>query len=156
MIEVPFLTPEPIDADTLEERVRGAESGAVVTFQGVVSPDREGAGRLEHLVYEAYEPMALKEMALLARETRERWPLTRVLAQHRTGRVNVGETSLFIAVSSPGRSEGFEACRFVLDRIRSRVPLWKKDVFADGATRWSTRHHETMLLSDDVIEISQG
>ncbi len=156
MMTLPFLTADPIDVGALEQKVRRDEPDAVVTFQGVVRRDRTGQGEIDHLLYEAYEPMAQKEMARILREMKARWPRTQAVLQHRVGRVNVGETSVFIAVSSPRRAQAFEACRYAMDRIKTAVPLWKKDVYTNGGSRWTLLHHETLLVSDTAVAIPES
>lgn len=156
MITLPFLTDETIDAETLEDRVRTEEHGAVVTFQGVVRRDRTELGEIDHLVYEAYGPMAEREFSRILKEVSTKWPQAAAVIQHRLGRVRVGETSVFIAVSSPHRGQAFEACRHAIDQIKTTVPLWKKDVCSNGKTEWSVCHHETMLLADTSVVIPQS
>lgn len=103
------------------------------------------------LEFEAFEIMGEMEMAQILKEVKEKWPGTHMLWQHRLGRIPVGETSLFLVVSSPQRAAAFSACHYALDQMKSRVPLWKKDVFSDGTSRWSDHHRETMLISDSVL-----
>lgn len=148
MIQIPFLSPETINAPDLEQRVRSSATGAVVTFQGVVRGDRTKEGDIDHLFYEAYETMALKQMEWVLDALRKRWPEAEAAIQHRLGRVPVGETSVFIAVNAPKRQDAFEACRFAIDQVKARVPLWKKNVYTNGRSDWTIRPHETMLVSD--------
>jgi molybdopterin synthase catalytic subunit len=142
MMTLPFLTDDPIDAETLEDRVRTEEHGAVVTFQGVVRRDRTDIGVIDHLVYEAYVPMAEREFSRILKEVSTRWPQAAAVIQHRVGRVNVGETSVF--------------CRHAIDQIKTAVPLWKKDVCSNGKSEWTVCHHETMLLADTSVVIPQS
>lgn len=151
MEEVPFFTIGPIAVDGIEERARQSEPGAVVSFQGVVRRDRTHEGDVTALEFESYETMGELEMAQILEEAKEKWPGTHMLWQHRLGRIPVGETSLFLVVSSPQRAAAFSACHYALDQMKTRVPLWKKDVFADGTSRWSDHHRETMLISDSVL-----
>jgi molybdopterin synthase catalytic subunit len=148
MIQIPFLSEESIDAPALEQKARSSAKDAVVTFQGVVRGDRTKEGDIDHLFYEAYESMALKQMEWIVGELRKRWPNCEAAIQHRTGRVPVGKISLFIAVSAPARQEAFDACRFAIDQVKTRVPLWKKNVYTNGKSDWLLRSHETMLVSD--------
>ena len=156
MIIVPFLTPDPIDVNSLEQRARSEEPGAVVTFQGVVRGDRTPEGLIDHLLYEADEAAALKEFAAILREIPAHWPGAAGAVQHRLGRVRAGETSLFIAVSAPKRSAAFQACRFAADQIKTRVPIWKNDVYADATARRTVLPHQTILLSDAAIIIQES
>ena len=125
------ITREPIDLQIVELAVADPASGAVVSFAGTVR--NENAGRqVIKLEYEAYEPMALGEIRRIAEEAGERWPLSRVAVAHRIGVLEIGEISVAIAVSAPHRGEAFEACRFVIDRIKEIVPIWKKEHFEGG------------------------
>lgn len=151
MEEVPFFTTRPIAVDGIEERARQSELGAVVSFQGVVRRDRTLEGNVTALEFEAFEIMGEMEMGQILKEVKEKWPGTHMLWQHRLGRIPVGETSLFLVVSSPQRAAAFAACHYALDQMKSRVPLWKKDIFSDGTSRWSGQHRETMLISDSVL-----
>ena len=151
MEEVPFFTIGPIAVDGIEERARQCETGAVVSFQGVVRRDRTHGGNVTALEFEAYETMGEWEMGQILEEVKEKWPGTHMLWQHRLGRIPVGETSLFLVVSSPQRADAFSACHYALDQMKSRVPLWKKDIFSNGSARWSDDHRETLLISDSVL-----
>ncbi len=125
------ITRERIDPGALEREVADPAAGAVVTFVGATR--RENAGRrVIRLEYEAYEPMALAQMRKLAREAGERWKIIRIAIRHRTGVVEIGETSVAIAVSAVHRAEAFEACRFAIDRLKESVPIWKKEYFEGG------------------------
>src|SRR3990170_4703203 len=125
------LTAAPLDPARLVEHVRRDESGAVALFFGVVRNNSMGR-RVLYLEYDAYPEMAQKVMRQIAREAMARWPLTEVAMQHRTDRLEVGETSLLIAVSSAHRQEAFEACHYLVDRFKEVVPIWKKEVFEGG------------------------
>ncbi|MBL0350496.1 MAG: molybdenum cofactor biosynthesis protein MoaE [Elusimicrobia bacterium] len=152
----PFLCHDPIDVDTLEGNRRQGEPGAVVSFQGVVRRDRTPRGEVAGLTYEAFEPLAESEMADILAELRARWPGADALARHRLGDVRVGETGLLLVVTAPSSAEAFQACHYALDQMKTRIPLWKKDRYADGSGEWSTQHRETMLISDSVLTIPQS
>ena len=125
------LGTKPIDLALLERNVADPGAGAIVAFRGTTR--RENAGRaVLRLEYEAYEPMALAEMRKLAREAGERWKIVRIAIAHRIGVVEIGETSVAIAVSAAHRAEAFEACRFAIDRLKEIVPIWKKEYFEGG------------------------
>jgi molybdopterin synthase catalytic subunit len=113
----------------------GPGDGAVATFAGVVRDNQDGRA-VDHLEYEAHEPMAVKQMNRLAREATDRWGLTSVSMQHRLGPMTIGEVSVFIAVAAPHRAEAMEACRWLIDTLKSEVPIFKKEFFADGAMDW--------------------
>ena len=120
-----------IDVAALEREVSDPAAGAIVSFTGTTR--RDNAGRVViRLEYEAYEPMALSEMRKLAVEAGARWKITRIAIAHRVGVVEIGETSVAIAVSAPHRAEAFEACRFAIDRLKEIVPIWKKEHFEGG------------------------
>jgi molybdopterin synthase catalytic subunit len=126
------LVSEPIDADALVRNVRAGEDGAVVTFDGCVRNQSHGRRTL-YLDYEAYEPMVLAKIRDIAVQMHAKFPIHRVAIVHRLGRLQIGDTSIFIAVSAPHRPAAFEACRFAIDTIKRTVPIWKKEYFEDGA-----------------------
>lgn len=128
------VTDQPIDPDPLYSEVLEDRDGAVVTFCGVVR-DHSGDRRTDHLVYEAYPAMAQKKMAEIGNEIRERWSIGDLAIVHRTGRLEVGEISVLIAVASPHRGDGFAACQYAIDRLKETVPIWKKEVTPEG-TYW--------------------
>src|SRR5215212_117557 len=121
----------PIDLAQLAEAVRTDECGAVCTFLGVARLYSRGR-EVIHLEYEAYPEMAEKKMAEIAEEIRERWGTDRVAMLHRTGVLAIGEASVGIAVASPHRREAFEACQYAIDRLKTIVPIWKKEVWSNG------------------------
>jgi len=125
------VTSEPLDPERLITHVRRDESGAVAVFLGVVRDNSMGR-RVLYLEYDAYPEMATRVMRLIAEEAMARWPITDIAMQHRTGRLEIGEASLLIAVSSPHRREAFEACHHLVDRFKEVVPIWKKEVWEDG------------------------
>ncbi len=120
-----------VDVAWLERQVAAAAAGAIVTFAGTTREGNAGR-RVVKLEYEAYEPMALSEMRKLAREAGERWKIVRIAIAHRVGTVEIGATSVAIAVSAAHRAEAFEACRFAIDRLKEIVPIWKKEYFEGG------------------------
>jgi MoaE-MoaD fusion protein len=126
------LVREPIDMAALVRHVRTAEDGAVVTFDGCVRNQSHGRSTL-YLDYEAYESMALAKIREIGAQIHEKFSIDRVAIAHRLGRLEIGETSVFIAVSSPHRPAAFDACRFAIDTLKRTVPIWKKEYFADGA-----------------------
>jgi len=126
------LVVEPIDAAAVVRHVRAGEDGAVVTFDGCVRNQSHGRRTL-YLDYEAYEPMALAKIREIAAEMHAKFPIHRVAIVHRLGRLQIGETSIFIAVSAPHRPAAFDACRFAIDTLKRTVPIWKKEYFEDGA-----------------------
>ena len=127
-----LLVQKAIDADALVRHVRTASDGAIVTFDGCVRNQSHGRPTL-YLDYEAYESMALAKMREIAAEIHARFSIDRVAIAHRLGRLEIGETSVFIAVSAPHRAAAFEACRVAIDTLKRSVPIWKKEYFEDGA-----------------------
>jgi len=126
------LTRERIPAETLVEHVRTSGDGAVVTFDGCVRNHSHGRSTL-HLEYQAYESMALDKMREIAARVHEQFVIDRIAMVHRLGRLEIGETSVFIAVSAAHRAAAFDACRWAIDTLKHTVPIWKKEFFADGA-----------------------
>jgi molybdopterin synthase catalytic subunit len=126
------LVRERIDRDALVEKLKQAADGAVVVFDGIVRDNTRGRKTL-YLDYEAYEEMALAQMEKLAREAAEKYPIDRVGIVHRLGRLEIGESSIVIAVTSAHRAAAFDACRWLIDTLKRTVPIWKKEHFADGA-----------------------
>ena len=122
---------EPIDVAALEREVSDPSAGAIVSFTGTTRRDNAGR-KVLRLEYEAYEPMALAEMRKLASEASQRGNIVRIAIAHRIGVVEIGETSVAIAVSAAHRGEAFEACRFAIDRLKEIVPIWKKEHFEGG------------------------
>jgi molybdopterin synthase catalytic subunit len=128
------VTTAPLDVPGLAALVGRSGDGAVVTFVGLVRDHNQGR-RVTHLVYEAYEPLALKALARIVGEASERWPGVRVAIHHRTGRLEIGEASVAIAVGSAHRAGGFAACRYAIERIKQIVPIWKHEYF-EGGDSW--------------------
>jgi molybdopterin synthase catalytic subunit len=124
------LVREPIDVASLAGT--DAADGAVCLFVGVVRNENRGRAVLR-LEYEAYEEMALPLMEEIAADAARRFPVTDVRLVHRLGRLEVGEASVAVAVSSPHRAEAFAACRFAIDTLKAQVPIWKKELYADGS-----------------------
>ncbi len=123
---------QKIDPGPIVASLERPEDGAVVIFDGIVRGHSRGR-RTTHLEYEAYEEMALKQMRALAAEALERFEVRDVALVHRLGRLEIGESSVFIAVFSEHRAAAFEACRYLIDTLKRTVPIWKKEYFEDGA-----------------------
>ena len=128
------MTTEPLDGAELAEAARTDEAGAVAVFYGVVRNSNLGR-RVLYLEYDAYPPMAEKKMREIAEDVRTRWPVTGIAMRHRMGRLQIGEPSVIIAVSSPHRADAIEACHHAIDRLKTIVPVWKKEVF-EGGEEW--------------------
>jgi molybdopterin synthase catalytic subunit len=123
---------EHIRAADLVAALKAPEDGAVAVFEGIAR-NHSGGRRTLYLEYEAYEPMALAKMRELGAAMREQFQVDRVALVHRLGRLEIGETSVFIGVSSAHRRAAFDACRFGIDTLKRTVPIWKKEFFEDGA-----------------------
>lgn len=120
-----------IDVRALEARVSSAAHGAVLTFIGQVRSNSRGR-EVAYLEYNAYVPMAVKQMTRIAAEAEARWGCE-VVIQHRIGRIELAEASVVICVGSPHRAEAFDACRWCIDTLKEIVPIWKREVCPDGA-----------------------
>ncbi|HEX8185020.1 MAG TPA: molybdenum cofactor biosynthesis protein MoaE [Blastocatellia bacterium] len=126
------ITRQSIDIAGLRARLLRGESGALVIFDGVARDNTKGRRTL-YLEYEGYTEMALRTLAQICREVRERWPINRVGIIHRLGRIEISESSVVICVTSAHRRVAFEACHYAIDRLKKIVPIWKKEYFEDGA-----------------------
>ena len=129
-----YLTDGPIDAAALEHSILRPADGASVVFSGVVRDRHEGKA-VESIDYEAYRPMAEKEIAAVIAAVQEAHPDVAIAVQHRLGHLVVGDVSIAIVCTSPHRAESFEACRRVIDRIKQTVPIWKKER-GPGGEEW--------------------
>ena len=126
-----YLTDDPIDPRALVESVMRKSDGAYVLFEGVVRNHHDGKA-VESIFYDAYRPMAEKEMDAIVREIGARYPDVALTVVHRLGHLVVGDSSIAIVASSPHRAEAFEACRMTIDRIKETVPIWKKERGPNG------------------------
>jgi MoaE-MoaD fusion protein len=130
--DVFLLVREAIRPQELLESLKAPEDGAAVVFDGFVRNNFKGRHTL-YLEYEAYEPMAYAKMRAIGGEIRAKCAIHRIAIVHRLGRLEIGETSVLIAVSSPHRAAAFDACRYAIDALKRTVPIWKKEFFAGGA-----------------------
>jgi molybdopterin synthase catalytic subunit len=126
-----YLTDDPIDPRALVARVMRPSDGAYVLFEGVVRNHHEGKS-VESIFYDAYRPMAEKEMEIIVRDVESQYPGVALAVVHRLGHLVVGDSSIAIVACSPHRAEAFEACRLMIDRIKQTVPIWKKERGPDG------------------------
>ena len=131
------LTGEPLSLDAVVDQVRSDQAGAIATFIGTTRLQSRGRTVL-HLDYEAYEEMAEQVMAQIAAELKGRYDLCEIAIHHRTGRVEIGEASVVIAVSAPHREDALAACKDAIDTLKEQVPLWKKE-FYEGGEDWIGR-----------------
>jgi molybdopterin synthase catalytic subunit len=131
------IGPAPLALEPLVSAIADCSDGvdgAIVTFYGLVRNHNQGR-RVQYLEYEAYEPLALKAFARIDEEVRDRWPGVRIALHHRTGRLEIGEASVAIVTASPHRADAFSSCRYVIERVKQIVPVWKREYF-DGGDVW--------------------
>lgn len=128
------VTAEPLDLALLIRLVDGPGHGAVASFLGLVRDHNLGR-QVTHLVYEAYDVLALKSLDRIVGEAAEHWPDVCLAIHHRTGRLDIGEASVAIAAASPHRANAFGACRYAIERIKQIVPIWKHEYF-EGGDAW--------------------
>ena len=132
------LTDAPLPIGELYEWCVSPDCGAIVLFSGTVRDHAEGRSDVEYLEYEAYDEQVVPKLTEIANETRQRWSSVKRLALvHRVGRLGLGESSVVAAVSAPHRGEAFAAARFAIDALKVSVPVWKREIWADGSD-WGT------------------
>ena len=129
-----YLTTAPLDLGRLVARVSAPARGGIACFLGVVR-DHHGGRAVESLDYSAYEPMAEAECARVVAEARARWQ-AEVTLEHRLGHLEVGDAAVAIAAAAPHRDAAFAACRYVIEEVKRRVPIWKRERYADGTEAW--------------------
>jgi molybdopterin synthase catalytic subunit len=129
-----FLSDVPLDPAELSARVAAPEQGAVVSFVGLVR-DHHGGRRVARLEYSAYGPMAEAECARIVAEAESRWPV-RIALEHRVGALEIGDAAVAVAAGAAHRDEAFAACRYLIEEVKRRVPIWKKEFYADGSVEW--------------------
>jgi MoaE-MoaD fusion protein len=134
------LTTEPIDVGAVARRVVLPECGATVTLDGYAREWTKGKRTL-YLIYEAYDAMALSEMQRLGAEAHQQFDIAHIGIVHRTGRIEIGETSVVIAVSAPHRRAAFEACEWAIKELKRTVPIWKKEIYENGEEWVATDSH---------------
>ncbi|HWG16342.1 MAG TPA: molybdopterin converting factor subunit 1 [Acidobacteriaceae bacterium] len=147
------IVDDAIDADAIVRAIKAGSDGAVCVFDGIVRDNTRGRKTL-HLDYEAYREMALAQMRKLAEEAVAKFGVRDVAMVHRLGRLEVGETSVLIAVASAHRAAAFEACRWLIDTLKKTVPIWKRETFVDGAV-WADGDpfpEEIGLVAKDVAQ----
>lgn len=137
------LSDKSLDINEIVALVGDPAAGAIATFIGTTRNHNEGR-RIHSLEYEAYPGMAEKEMRIIGEEAAEQWDVTRVAVVHRTGSVPIGEASVVIAVSTAHRDDAFKACRYIIDELKKRVPIWKKEIYEGGEVWIGTQSGEPM------------
>jgi len=131
---VSFLTDQPLDLAPLVARVMSPERGGVACFLGVVRDHHEGR-TVTRLEYSAYEAMAEAECARVIAEAEAKWEVS-VALEHRTGRLEIGDVAVAIAAAAPHRDAAFMACRYLIEQVKRRVPIWKREYYKDGSEAW--------------------
>ena len=131
MTPVTLITADRRDVMALVRAVGADKTGAITTFLGLVRDHNQGR-RVQHLVYEAYEPLADRALARIVDEVRDHWPSATLALHHRIGRLEIGEASIAIAAASPHRADAFAACRYAIERVKQIVPIWKHEYFEGG------------------------
>lgn len=139
------VTDQPIDLALWRRRLDHAQAGGLVIFEGVVRDHHQGRA-VRHLDYQGYAPLALRVGGGILAAARQRWPLLAALGCHRVGHLEVGEAAVWIGVASAHRVEAFAACAWIMDEVKARVPVWKRETFADGTVEWS---QGTVMRSDE-------
>jgi len=129
-----YLTSDAIDLGSLLAQVQSPRHGGIASFLGAVR-DHEAGRSVVRLEYSAYQPMAEAECARIVREAESQWDCA-VALKHRIGRLQIGDVAVAIAAASAHRNEAFAACRYVIEEVKRRVPIWKREVFADGGVEW--------------------
>lgn len=137
MIDVQ-LSETPLNTATIIASVQDERSGAVNVFIGTVRNQTKGKA-VQRLEYEVYAPMALKVMQEICAEAEERWNTVAIAAHHRYGVIETGDIAVVVAVSTPHRADAFAACQYIIDTLKERVPIWKKEFFEDGEV-WVMPH----------------
>ena len=130
---------KPIDIAALREQCLADNAGAYTAFEGWVRDNNEGRA-VNSLEYEAYAELAEKEGSKILQEAQESWPLVAVAAQHAVGYLKIGDCAIYVGVASKHRADAFEACRYIVDNVKDRVPIWKKEQHTTGATEWINCH----------------
>ena len=130
-----YITRDALSVERLVAEVAGATLGGTCVFLGTVrdGPDEQGVTAIE---YSAYEEMVEGEFGRLLADARGRWPEARIVVRHRLGTIPVGEASIAIVAAAPHRAQAFEACRYVIEEVKRRVPVWKKELRVDGSEVW--------------------
>ena len=130
------ITDRPIDGAAWRRRLDHAQAGGLVVFEGVVRDHHQGRA-VRHLDYQGYAPLAVSVGRGIIASARQRWPLLAACACHRTGHLEVGEAAVWVGTAAAHRGEAFAACAWIMDEIKARVPVWKRETFADGTVEWS-------------------
>jgi molybdopterin synthase catalytic subunit len=145
---VAHLTTDPIELDSLLRQVLSPERGGIASFLGMVR-DHDAGRSVVRLEYSAYEPMAEAECARIVAEAVSQWDCAVALI-HRIGALTIGDTAVAVIAGSSHRDEAFAACRYVIEEVKRRVPIWKREVFADGTVEWVGTGAAGKQVSEDI------
>ena len=129
------ITDSPIRPEEIRQRTLDAKAGGFVSFEGWVRNHHEGK-QVNSLEYSAYIELAEKEGSKIIQEAMEKFPIVASQCSHRVGHLQIGDMAVYVAVAAAHRDAAFEACRYIIDETKSRVPIWKKEHYADGSTDW--------------------
>ncbi|MBW4889318.1 molybdenum cofactor biosynthesis protein MoaE [Mucilaginibacter sp. HMF5004] len=138
--ELSEISAGPLDVVGLLAAAHHPKAGAVVLFSGEVRNHNEGMA-VDYLEYEAHESMATKMIKAIIADANQKWPLNIAVAQHRTGKVTVGETAVIVITASAHRGEAYAANQYIIDRIKHEAPIWKCEYFSDGTKKWGSNCH---------------
>jgi molybdopterin synthase catalytic subunit len=130
------ITDRPIDLAAWRRRLDHPQAGGLVVFEGVVRDHHQGRS-VRHLDYEGYGPLAVSTGRAILGQAQARWPLLAALGCHRVGHLEIGEAAVWIGVAAAHRAEAFAACAWIMDEVKARVPVWKRETFADGTVEWA-------------------
>ena len=135
------VSPEPLDVAAALSQASDPECGGLGVFVGTVraTPAVTGSGEVKRLDYDVHDELASTSLNEIATEAASRWDLRKVLALHRSGRCAVGDVTVIVACAAPHRTDALEACRFIIDEVKTKVPIWKREVYEDGST-WLEPH----------------
>jgi len=133
--EVFAISDDSIAVHELRERVKNPGSGGVCVFEGWVRNENDGR-TVQRLEYEVYAPLAIKEGEKVIAEAKQRFPFLAASCVHRSGLLEIGDCAVWVGVSAPHRDEAFKACRYIIDEIKVRLPIWKKEHYIDGDSDW--------------------
>jgi molybdopterin synthase catalytic subunit len=125
------ITREPLDRNTLIASVNHPSVGGIAVFEGVVRDHARGK-QIRYLEYDVYPEMAMQQIRTIVAEAQQRWSAEHIAVAHRIGRLEIGEASVLVVVAAPHRAEAFEACRYIIDTLKTTVPIWKKEVATNG------------------------
>lgn len=142
-----IVSTEPLDIETAVARVSSPSHGAIDTFIGIVRNNHQGK-EVTGITYDAHKALAEKAFQEICLEAQELWPETHYYVAHYQGELDVGGISIVIAASSPHRAESFESCRYVIEEIKKRSPIWKKEHYIDGKSDWLPGHS---LVADTEV-----